>query len=181
MFQNKMKMLPASMAMRGERLVFTKAKQQVEEVKLNWKKIWDSSDCHPVQMSMPIIGWILISSQSYLQPTTTFWCSLMSISQPSKMEVSVIFKTMAICYLWLFKTNPGEIWFWIFVICIQGIIQSEDQTLWRLLQSIQIHLMKLSKNPMTPIQNYLRFLNNSEKKAQCHRLQRWVQVYGELK
>ena len=38
----------------------------------------------------------------------------------------------------------------------------------------------LKKETNDSIQNYLRFLNNSEKKAQCHRLLRWVQVYGKF-
>ena len=175
------------MAMRGERLVSEKAKQQVKDVKWNCKKIRDSSDCHPVQLSMPIIGRILFSSQPHLLVLLLQSLMILDVNSPSKKEV--------FCDLW-FKINPhcyllfviiqdqirGKICNWIFVICNQGIIQLEDQTYWRLLHSIQIHLLKLSrKKPMTPVQNYLGFLNNSEKKAQSHRLIRWVQVYGKFR
>ena len=65
------------------------------------------------------------------------------------------------------NSKRGEICNWIFVICNQGIIQSEDQTYWKLLHSIEIHLMKLSRKKPTPVQYYLGFLNNSEKNTSC--------------
>ena len=101
----KKKMLPASMAMRGERLVSEKAKQQVKDVKWNCKKIRDSSDCHPVQMSMPIIGRILFSSQSYLHVQLLLFD--VPWSQFPNQDVRCM-KHYVFGDLWLFMTNGGR-------------------------------------------------------------------------
>ena len=86
-------------------------------------------------MLMPFTGQILFFSQPHLFALQLQCLKFLDVNSPNKKDVFCDSRPthIAFCYLWLFNINPGEICNWIFVICNQGIIQSEDQTYWKLL------------------------------------------------